>query len=54
MSPTWRKEDQSALMEARRMQVVLAEVTATLTAATGQLNELLAELSAEAGEDDDD
>lgn len=47
MSPDWRREDQTDLIEARRIQVELAEAAATLTSVANRLAALVAELNAE-------
>lgn len=53
MSPTWRREDQNALIEARRIQRELATAAATLTSVAQRLSDLVAELNAEAEDDDE-
>lgn len=51
MSPTWRREDTDALMQARRVRVELAESASILSAVTDRLLALAAELNAEADAD---
>lgn len=48
MSPYWRREDNEALIEARRLQVELAAAAQTLTLVATRLSVLVAELNAEA------
>lgn len=54
MSPTWRREDQRALIEARRIQRELVEATGTLKAVADRLLTLVAELNDDEAEPEDD
>lgn len=54
MSPAWRKEDTAELIEARRLQVELAEAAGILTSVAARLSALVSELNDEAKEEDDD
>lgn len=54
MSPTWRREDNDELREARGIQVELADSARILMAVAQRLSALVAELNAEAEDDDGD
>lgn len=54
MSPQWHREDQAALIEARRVQRELAAAAETLTLVAGRLADLVAELDADRTKGDDD